>query len=360
MANFFRRGKRRLRPLRKNAKKRRTGAAPAARKRSKKGFRAMRGGRRRARVPRIRISAPVTTVAQTYYQNVMSRKMKAAAAPFAKAQPNYFQITEGDTIVSQSSRQVARSYLLMSREGMIDALGAAGQAPVGGQTSIQDVKQIFWKTAQRFMTITNSSNATAFVDIYHFATRLNHSNTLVNLWNAGLKDEAQAATDPTGSEWNTSLHVGPMMSTAVSTYFKLKKIYQIVLGPGQSHQHNTTLNVFKTVNNQLLSPDINTDSYLGGLTHNILIVARGAPAAGTTAGQVGTAPVKLNVVMSYRSAFTFIQDNDVSFRQAASGASVAIPGAQMNVVNTISSQAWNTTAGQTGYQAPLNIPALTV
>lgn len=304
----------------------------------------------------VRVSAPSTVVAQTYHSNKVYPIMRSLAKKYSKMSQNFYTITEGNTFTAGSGTQYRGGNTMMTASQMRAALVAIGEQPGNANGSLTDTNRIFWKTAERYTTLTNSSNCTAFVSIYHFSTRRDTNNGLVTLWQQGINDMAQQ----TAVDYSTQLGIGPRMSQALNDYFKLKKVYQIVLSPGQSHQHNTKQNVYRIVNNDIIATDMQPNTNLAGITTFMLYVIRGAPVTDTNnATLVNTGPVKVDMVSTYRCSMTYMADNDANFF-SGTGTGMAAQGNSTTVVNTLNTQAWNATVGQTGYQASAGVPTTTV
>lgn len=311
---------------------------------------------RKRKVERVRVSAPATVVAQTYYSTKFSAPKRSLAKKYAKVSSNFYTITEGSTLTAGSGAQARGGNNLMTPAQMRSALTVIGEQPGNTNGSLSDTNRIFWKTAERYTTFTNSTNVTAFVDIYHFVARRDTNLGLISAWQNGLNDEAvQISTD-----YSTHIGIGPRMSQAVNDYYKCLKCYQIVLNPGQSHQHNTKLNVYKIVNNDVIASDMQSNGFLAGLSHIILYVVRGAPVTDSaTQTLVNTGPVKIDVVSTFRVSLSYFTDNDMQFTEGTA-TGMATAGNTVMPVNTLGLQTWNATTGQLGYQVPIAVTGTTV
>lgn len=310
---------------------------------------------RKRKIPRVRVSAPATVVAQTYYANKIYPLQRKMMKKYSRTSSNYYSINEGFTITSGTGQQNTLYNNMMSATQMRSALVSIGEPPANANDQLADTNRIFWRSAEAFTTLTNSSNCTAFVDIYHFTNKRDTNQPMNTLWTNGLNDE----TSQTAEDYTRKLGVTPTMSQAINDYYKIKKVYQIVLAPGQSHQHNTKRNIYRVVNNDIIATDMGT-SYLAGLTHWVLYVARGAPATDSaTPSLVNTGPVKIDVVRTFRCSMTYLADNDQQLFFGTNN-NLAAAGSIANVVNTIGVQTWNSTTGQTGYQVNTSANALVV
>lgn len=285
---------------------------------------------RTRKTPRIRVSAPSTVTASTYYSDKMWPKMKILQKKFAKSSTNLYTYTDGVQLVSQSGAQNAVTRTIMGGGFMRNALAAIGEQPANTAGSLQDTNRIFWKMAEQFTTFTNSGNATAFVDIYQLSVRRATNNNPQTLWQSGIQDQASSAFQSI-----TALGLTPGMSQAFTDYYKMKKVYTICLAPGQSHQHNAKYPIFQLINNSVIATDMQGDNFLPGVSRAQLFVGRGAPVTdGTTSSNVNTAPVKINMACTQRCTFTYLSDNDANLLLSA-GTGLGAVGGNTNVMNVI-------------------------
>lgn len=284
------------------------------------------------KIPRVRLSAPNTTVASTFYGNKLTPGMRAQNKRFKSCSRNmYCTGPAGRQLVAISGYQNWSQFDLFTKSTMVTALSAIGMAPTAGAGSLLDTNVLFWKTAERFTTLTNNTNATAFVDLYHYVCKRDTAYDIPSLWQTGEADEEGIPfQDDRSIIGNT-----PTLSNSVGVYWKLKKVWNIVLAPGQSHQHSHKTNMFKTVNNELLAGDIQASNYLAGISSSFLMVVKGSPCTDGTIGTlVNTAAMKVDIVTTLRYFFTYMSDNDTNLK-IVSGTGMGTVGGPTNVVNTI-------------------------
>lgn len=179
--------------------------------------------------------------------------------------------------------------------------------------SLQNKRFLLESTTGEYL-ISNSSLATAYVDIYDIvrkrdATGLTGPTSSPSAaWSAGVSNESGAITpNPIGD-----LHILPTDSMLFKDYFKVKKRTHIALAQGATHRHSLKLKVNKLIDEELIG---NASGDLAGFTVYTMIVAYGQPASvpasepSTGPNPVTTAKVALDVVYSSRTKFTWVQDN---------------------------------------------------
>lgn len=283
--------------------------------------------------PKVRLQAPNQTVLQSYFSTKMLPKMKMMAKRFKDQARNfYWQGPSGQQMIAIAGKQGNTSTYVMTASLMRSWASAVGMAPDSSAASIKDTNRLFWKHCEQQRTLTNQTTAVAFVDIYHFVCKRDTNFSPVTLWYAGVSDEANGTM---ASDFTETLGSTPNLSDALNQYWKLKKIYSIILQPGQVHKHTSRYNIYRVVNNEMIANDIQVNDYLAGITHCTMYVYRGAPGTDSVSSTlVSTAEVKLAAVTTTRVSLTYIADNDFSLK-IAGGAGMAASGGDVKFVNTM-------------------------
>lgn len=173
--------------------------------------------------------------------------------------------------------------------------------------------------------MTNSSLATAYVDIYdivrkHDANPANPgSQNPVTAWRQGVQTEAGTNALPFDQDINSL----PTDSSLFSDYFKVIKRTHVPLAQGATHKHS-----IKYAPNQVIDEQMYTNGLpnltpiaaeIAGTTIWTMIVVHGQPASipreGGGLATVTTAAVNIDLVYAQRTKYTWVQDLSVTFYQ---------------------------------------------
>lgn len=157
--------------------------------------------------------------------------------------------------------------------------------------------------------ITNSSLATAYVDIYDVCRKRDSVNdgtlTPYIAWTNGLYWESNG-TEAEGSVMINSL---PTDSSQFREYFYVKKRTQIALRQGSTHRHQVSLKLNKLFDSLFIS---GSQGDIAGTSVYTMIVARGQPVSvvkeGSPLADVTTASLAIDVVKAQRIKYTWASD----------------------------------------------------
>ena len=182
---------------------------------------------------------------------------------------------------------------------------------IGGTGNIANVARWFLKNAYVQMTMVNSSNTYANVDIYEWVCKQNAEYAPNQLWinslSNGFNGGATATTEIPGQSMVDGI-------TSIGVYWKLNRIDKLVLAPGQSHQHNLSSENNTTIINSLIDGNA-THDFCRGISRVFSFVAYGSPVTSTLpAGAVSTSPIALDVIFSMRANVKFLTDDLVTQR----------------------------------------------
>lgn len=164
------------------------------------------------------------------------------------------------------------------------------------------------------LVLTNNTQATEFLDIYHIIRKQNglkndDSDTPVTAWQTGVYD-AQKDTDPNKTPLAYQfLSSRPTDSILFNKYFKVVKMRSVALTGGTSHRVNSILKINKIVENEYLTKQ---DGPLAGITQYLMLVLKGQPINIVKTGNVkdlSTATSTLIVQQSVRYKFSYIEQS---------------------------------------------------
>lgn len=144
-------------------------------------------------------------------------------------------------------------------------------------------------------TMSNMSEASAFLDIYEMVTRhiIPSGQTPDVLFDNGVQDQSTDGTAITGSQ---ILGIKPTASLALTSLYKIKRHYRVELNQGQTHVHYSKHALGFKFNNELLEV-FGSSNFHPRASRFLMIVAQGAPCSRTDApAVVSTTPVSIDIV----------------------------------------------------------------
>jgi len=138
--------------------------------------------------------------------------------------------------------------------------------------SYNDTTKILMKGIKKTAHFTNQAKSNVFVDIIEFTYRRTTTANFGTLWNNGLADQVAGVDSATYG-------VTPFMSTALTQFVKINKIFTIELGAGRSHRHVSNYRMNKAFSRQVLAETATSGSeaYLSGWTRGCIFLLRGEP-----------------------------------------------------------------------------------
>lgn len=272
---------------------------------------------------------PFGGISHSYGSLVNKRRYKVAikdlSQPYTKTDTSQGEINTADLLglqgVGYAIQNMEPSFtpnhisILMNEAAQytIASNGSTSTAYPGYTNQARGFKVILDSSITKTM-IGNMTSVGCIFDVYDVVAKrdinqVNGDNGPIATWERGLLQQQAANTVP-GDFVNAQSQVGmvgavPTASKAFNYLWRIAKRTRVELGPGQTHEH-----VFVHKPNRLLDTDrlyIQGESgtgnsvyqALGGLTHRILIVARGVVVeTNNDSGSFSTAHIKLGLVTS--------------------------------------------------------------
>jgi len=135
-----------------------------------------------------------------------------------------------------------------------------------------DTTRILMKGMKKTVHMSNQAKTNVFIDIVEFSYRKTTTGNFGHLWNAGLADQTTGVDSAT---YGTT----PFMSTALTQFIRINKIFTIELGAGRSHRHVSNYRMNKEFSRQTLAETAtaNSQAYLSGWTKGCIYILRGEP-----------------------------------------------------------------------------------
>ena len=135
-----------------------------------------------------------------------------------------------------------------------------------------DTTRILAKGMKKTTHMTNMAKSNVFIDIVEFSYRKTTTANFGTLWNNGLADQVAGVDSATYG-------VTPFMSTALTQFIKINKIFTIELGAGRSHRHVSNYRMNREFSRQTLAetPTASGNAYLAGWTKGCVYILRGEP-----------------------------------------------------------------------------------
>lgn len=242
------------------------------------------------------------------------RKM---AAKYFTGAKNYFQTTLTDQLnipvnPSVGDCQDYGIFSLYNWNQINSCANAIGQAAVTASKPVNTAR-IYHHNVTGHITMTNSSSQPVLVSIYAFSQKYDASSSVIKLWQDGMSNESNSTSD-----YTHTYGVTPLMATNVNSYNKCMAIYKIAMSPGNVHRLSIDHHLGQIINNAIICPQDQLDSYFRHLTVQFLIVLEGTPVTDSATPQIGLAPANLDVVFNSVYSFKYVQDNDTNYANSLS------------------------------------------
>lgn len=233
------------------------------------------------------------------------RTMKRVGAP------NHYITNNAQQILISEGFQDAQVFNIQSQQDLLRMYtNVVGNTTTPPQYAFNNKRFVLESSHTEYM-LTNSSLATAYVDIYDIVRKRDTSN------NNATVDPRSAWLVGTTYEQNPSNPFSPMnVINSVPTdsqifrdFFKVVKRTHVSLGTGATHKHSVYLKPNKLVDGGILTQ---TDGDEAGIAMYTMIVAYGQPASAVaeTGTSVTTAKLAIDVVRAIRYKYTFVQNAD--------------------------------------------------
>jgi len=150
------------------------------------------------------------------------------------------------------------------------------------------------------LMVSNPTNAPVELVLYDVTTRRDSALSPQDCWITGLNDQ----TGTTYSFGNMPPGITPNISSQFRVFYNIARITRIVLEAGDTHVHVVSLAPNTIIESTLLA---DSNKYVKGLTHDILVYATGMPVNGDTSA-VSTTSFGLNFVFSKQIRYTWSSD----------------------------------------------------
>lgn len=289
------------------------------------------------------------------------KKKSASALLKYIGSPNYYVSQLGSQILVDQGFQDAQAFSWNSGADLAGILSTVPQStPSGAPLQNGNFKCNRYELSKMNgeLLITNSSLASAYVEIYDIVCKRDSQQTVLSgggfvndpvlAWQQGISD---IANDASNDLWRT-LKALPFDSQVFNTWFKVVKRHHVGMPQGSTHRHTVNLDIDKILDGELLqigtaNANGSTNTYkpfnIRGLTMFTMVVAYGQPISVPQTGGptlVTTAQVAIDVVASTRYKYTWCQDTTRTGRYFDSlttiaGAQVLSLGSGLFAPNTV-------------------------
>lgn len=262
-----------------------------------------------------RIKSVIGQLSQSAYRlgarvNPQVRALKRVGAPNISVNQRVYQLNVA------AGFQQSLSFFHWSIPEVETIIATVPQATTTGPT------RCVLESAQNQITFTNSSTASAEVEIYDLVLKkdlLVAPNFTVNgqtyspqavpssYWNVG----ANASEGATGTQSPPASHIigsSPFDSLLFKDYFKVHKRTSVMLPQGATHRHSVLIKPSRLIN-QFELPGNSTGAFgMRGLTVFTMLVAKGVPISDTASTVPTTANVLLDCIQGIRYKWTWVAD----------------------------------------------------
>lgn len=197
--------------------------------------------------------------------------------------------------------------------------------------------KIFVESVSGHITFKNHNNTQCVMNLYECIMKQTVNNNPINL----IKDGVAVRFGENGSTSTKYQLLGmtPQMSETFNKHVKIIQGKQVILDPGQVHQHTYRYNYGKNfaVSHYFNELDNNTNQFIGGWTRFLLVKGVGTPDTTTTGVTVGSSSGKIIYTMDEKVYYRL--SNTVKDKSAASGTISTLATEQTMVEDTDTSQA---------------------
>lgn len=172
--------------------------------------------------------------------------------------------------------------------------------------------EMYYQGCRRETLITNMTNTNVFMDIYEVRAR---KLTQLEPGQAIQEGVASMEQGNTGNGTYDAFALGlkPFDVNLFCKQWKVLKRYKIELQEGKSHKHESRYTVNQHIQYETLLEY--GSSYLGSVTHGILIIHSGSPGYyGSGDGSVTTTRDSLAIVNTYRHQYQYVSPIKSEFR----------------------------------------------
>lgn len=250
-----------------------------------------------------------TTTSYTYGRKFMSREMYTL---FKNNQEYVISALWSQRLDSNvyGRQYVGEDAFFNTWNNFQDALGKAMTTVPTANEKLTSTVYIGTMNVQT--TFTNQELTTSYLTIYEIEPRFHMSSAYspALFWQLGLHRQTDTTTD-----YFTYVYEKPFKSQQFGCYFKVMKSFEIELGSGQSHKHNSTYYINKPLHGCICSSAAAFGTMKGFTKYHMYVVS-GTPVNDSNVslvGNVSTSTVALDVVNNYSYNFTYAPSNRAKY-----------------------------------------------
>lgn len=190
----------------------------------------------------------------------------------------------------------------------------------GTQTTNQkNTTALIYGTCKDVVTYTNVELTTCYLHIYEITPRYNYNQNPITAWSSGL-----TAQEDVTSQDSTYPGATPFASQNFCLLYKVNKVYQVQLGPGESHKHTSTYGINRLVHGAIANMAVYTTKF----SYWRMYVASGTPINDATNKTfVSTSTISLDIVTN--RTWDFAKDSTQRTQRFSSNALSTITSAQV-------------------------------
>lgn len=218
-----------------------------------------------------------------------------------------------DTMSGSTGQQKIMTKMIL---GGADLFKLVTKYSGGALTDAQKTQIVWLRWHKTKMELTNTTNASTRFQIYTITPRFDMDSTATTKnplsdWSSGLTDEG--GVNALSARWHTS----PFQSVSFVRQWKVHKVTNFTLDPGESHIHYVRLNLNKRIDPYRLLRGGQTaalessNTNMKGFTHYVMVVANGVPCVVETGNAVTTTACGCVMAYSSEACVQAVTDNSV-------------------------------------------------
>lgn len=210
------------------------------------------------------------------------------------------------------------------------------QPPFGGMDQLpkEDVQTVTKGKGYVEFQIHNPMNEIVQANFWWLMYKEDVSNSPEFIWSSAYSQRQPLSSATVVIPFEEAFFDYPSKYEEFNKYFKIKKKFVMVFQPGETKKLKLTL-----PKNRLSEVDVPNETYLGGITHNLMVEIMGVPTGDVSGGPpavyqpgaINFTPASLELIYFYRTKIG-MASNDVKFqgyygdtRQAITSANSLIP-----------------------------------
>lgn len=232
--------------------------------------------------------------------NALTKKLASARGKLHRRHINSYHLT------GVAGRQFAFSVQYFEahhlKQMVQDVYSTLASQELGGVNPTTGNLEPFLSKSHQCLTLTSFTNSSQTLTIYDLLCKRDTDEHPTLAWKNGLIQQDDTTADMT----NIPVGVTPYQSKNFREKWKVEKVTQLQLRPGETHKHYIDVNPNRAISNARVNPTNSevAKTYLSGITRAVMIVAEGSLGRGAASGSVTTTAASVGAMWQRNYNFT--------------------------------------------------------